>query len=102
MIEEHGREIDIQLGHEQLVIQRKYEAAGAVNDLLIAVWFLVGSVFFLDDSLMRSGTWLFVIGSTQFLLKPVIKLAGLVHMRRFVMGGRAAVKVAEESSGERD
>ena len=76
-------EIDIGLGREQLVIQRKYDAAGALNDLMIALWFLIGSIFFLDDNLMRTGTWLFVIGSAQFLLKPLIKLIGLIHMRRF-------------------
>jgi len=83
VIERKDSEIDIGLGREQLVIQRKYDAAGALNDLMIALWFLIGSIFFLDDNLMRTGTWLFVIGSAQFLLKPLIKLIGLIHMRRF-------------------
>jgi len=84
VIEQKDREIDISIGREQLVIQRKYEAAGALNDVLIALWFLLGSIFFLDDNLMRTGTWLFVAGSAQFLLKPLIKLISLLHMRRFV------------------
>ncbi|AJQ96114.1 YrhK family protein [Gynuella sunshinyii] len=34
-----------------------------MNDLLIAAWFLIGSFFFLNDALVESGTWLFIVGS---------------------------------------
>ncbi|WP_404931985.1 YrhK family protein [Microbulbifer hainanensis] len=64
------------------MIQRRYEALGALNDIFIAIWFLVGSILFLSDSLMESGTWLFVVGSAQFLIKPCIKLMSLVHVKR--------------------
>ncbi|MFL3649753.1 MAG: YrhK family protein [Pseudoalteromonas sp.] len=57
-----------------MTIQRRYEALGAFNDFLIAVWFLIGSFFFLNDSLIESGTWLFIVGSAQLLIKPVLKL----------------------------
>ncbi|ODQ01155.1 YrhK family protein [Salinivibrio sp. SS2] len=82
MIERHGRELDIDIGNKHLVIQRRYEACGAFNDLLIAIWFLIGSFFFLNDALMESGTWLFIVGSAQLLLKPSIKLMSLVHVSR--------------------
>lgn len=65
-----------------VVIQRRYEAVGAFNDLLIASWFLIGSFFFLSDSLMQTGTWLFIAGSAQMLIKPMIKLASLIHVGR--------------------
>jgi hypothetical protein len=76
------RKIDFDLGSKHIVIQRRYDAAGAVNDCLIALWFLIGSVFFLSDSLMESGTWLFIVGSAQLMIKPAIKLFSLVHTRR--------------------
>lgn len=75
-------ELDIDLGHRHIVIQRRYEALGAFNDLMIAVWFLIGSVFFLNDSLVTSGTWLFIVGCIQLLIKPLLKLASLVHVSR--------------------
>jgi hypothetical protein len=75
-------ELDIGIGNHHLIIQRRYEAVGALNDLLIAVWFLVGSFFFLNNSLVESGTWLFVVGSAQLLIKPMIKLTGLIHLGR--------------------
>lgn len=57
-----GVELDVDIGKKHIVIQRRYEALGAFNDLLIAVWFLVGSFFFLNESLIESGTWLFIVG----------------------------------------
>ncbi|WP_165734930.1 YrhK family protein [Pseudoalteromonas sp. C8] len=72
----------LDLGQEHITIQRRYEALGAFNDFLIAVWFLIGSFFFLNDSLIESGTWLFIAGSAQLLIKPVLKLTSLVHVSR--------------------
>jgi len=80
VIKVNGRELDIDIGHEHIVVQRRYEALGAFNDLLIAIWFLIGSFFFLNDSLVESGTWLFVVGSAQLIIKPLIKLVSLVHV----------------------
>ncbi|MDW6004998.1 YrhK family protein [Vibrio mangrovi] len=74
--------LDINIGREHLVIQQRYEALSAFNDLLIAVWFLIGSFFFLNNALVESGTWLFIVGSAQLLIKPFIKLTSLVHLRR--------------------
>ena len=75
-------ELDVDLGRRHVVIQRRYEALGAVNDLLIAIWFLCGSIFFLNKSLVESGTWLFIVGCIQLLIKPVLKLSSLVHVNR--------------------
>ncbi|WP_028305341.1 YrhK family protein [Oceanospirillum maris] len=88
-----SNELDVDIGHQHIVIQRRYEALGALNDLLIALWFLVGSFFFLNESLIDSGTWLFIVGSGQLIIKPVIKLTGLVHV------GRVFKKQSSKSDG---
>lgn len=75
-------ELDLDLAHRHVVIQRRYEALGALNDLMIAIWFLVGSVFFLNESLVESGTWLFIVGCIQLLIKPALKLSSLIHVGR--------------------
>jgi hypothetical protein len=74
--------LDLILGHRHLVIQGRYDALGAVNDLLIALWFLIGSFFFLTHSLQEDGTWLFIAGSAQLLIKPSLKLASLIHLKK--------------------
>lgn len=73
--------LELDLGREHIIIQRRYEAIGALNDLLIAVWFTVGSFFFLSNSLVERGTWLFIVGSIQLLIKPLIKLVSLIHVQ---------------------
>ena len=83
-----GVELDLDIGKRHIVIQRRYEAMGAFNDLLIAIWFLVGSFFFLNDSLIESGTWLFIVGSAQLIIKPLIKLTSLVHVGRMSQQSR--------------
>lgn len=74
--------ITFNVGHEQLVIRRRYEVISILNDLLIAVWFLVGSVLFLYPSLESSAIWMFIIGSFQFLVRPTLRLLAHFHIRR--------------------
>jgi hypothetical protein len=68
------------LGREELVIHHRYQLLSILNDFCIAVWFLVGSVFFLFPRFGQVAAWLFVIGSAQFLARPVIRL---LHNIRF-------------------
>jgi hypothetical protein len=81
MSEHENQNLELDLGREHIVVQRRYEAVGAINDLLIAIWFLIGSFFFLSNSLEERGTWLFIVGSVQLLIKPLLKLASLIHVR---------------------
>ncbi|MEL0658104.1 YrhK family protein [Psychromonas arctica] len=74
--------MELDLGQKHIITQRRYEALGAINDFFIAVWFLIGSFFFLSDSLVESGTWLFIVGSAQLLIKPVLKLISLIHVKK--------------------
>ncbi|WP_165723007.1 MULTISPECIES: YrhK family protein [unclassified Pseudoalteromonas] len=75
-MDSNSNQFILDLGQEHITIQRRYEALGAFND------FLIGSFFFLNDSLIESGTWLFIAGSAQLLIKPVLKLISLVHVSR--------------------
>lgn len=73
----------IHVGPEELVIRRRYEVASILNDMLVAVWFLIGSVFFLFANLVTIGTVLFIVGSAQLAIRPAIRLRRRVHLRRF-------------------
>lgn len=74
--------ITITIGHDEIVIRRRYEVASIANDFLIALWFLIGSVFFLYPAMEEPGTWLFILGSFQLLIRPAIRLAGHIHLQR--------------------
>lgn len=58
--------------HEQAV--RKFELYRTVVEFLAAATFVVGSICFFYDSLMFAGTWLFLIGSVFFAVRPTIRL----------------------------
>ncbi|MBF4607302.1 YrhK family protein [Curtobacterium sp. VKM Ac-1393] len=49
---------------------------------MVAVWFIVGSVLFFSESTSTAGTWLFLVGSVQLLIRPVIRLGRRVHLGR--------------------
>ena len=48
----------------------------------MALWFLIGSVLFLYPKLAGAGTWLFILGSFQLLIRPTIRLASHIHLQR--------------------
>ena len=51
-----------------------YELAHTIADFGAAFCFIIGSVFFVYDSLVRAGTWFFLIGSILFAAKPTLRL----------------------------
>lgn len=72
----------LRLGRQELVIRYRYEVASVVNDLLIAVWFIVGSVLFFSESTTTVGTWCFLLGSVELALRPAIRLSRHLHLRK--------------------
>lgn len=50
------------------------EIAYTVVDFLAAALFVVGSILFFKEATTYVGTWLFLIGSVFFGLRPSIKL----------------------------
>ena len=72
----------VSVGRDQVVIDNRYETASIVNDVLIALFFTVGSVLFFFEATQLAGTWLFLLGSLDFLARPVIRLTRRTHLRR--------------------
>ncbi|WP_328828291.1 YrhK family protein [Nocardioides acrostichi] len=78
-----SRDLDLNLpGRRELVLRGRYETLSTANDLLVALWFLVGSILFLRASTTYAGTWLFIVGSAQLLARPAIRLTRRFHLRR--------------------
>jgi len=79
----------LRIGHDELVIRKRYEVASILNDLMIAIWFIVGSFLFFSETTTYSGTWLFVVGSVQLAIRPLIRLRRHLHLRRYHEGAGA-------------
>jgi len=73
----------LRIGREELVIRQRYEVISIVNDILIGLLFLVGSIFFFTPELTHAGTWLFVLGSVEMLIRPIIRFSRRVHLGRY-------------------
>jgi hypothetical protein len=72
----------VHFGHDELIIRQRYEVISIINDILIGVWFIVGSICFFYPHLTRTGTWFFLAGSIELLIRPTIRLARRVHLQR--------------------
>jgi hypothetical protein len=78
----HHGPLTIRLGPDELVVQRRYEAASVVNDILIALWFIAGSIMFFSEAWLTAGTWCFLLGSAELLIRPAIRLSRQIHLQR--------------------
>ncbi|ENH95992.1 hypothetical protein J416_13184 [Gracilibacillus halophilus YIM-C55.5] len=74
--------VDSQMAKHNRFYKDIYNILYTLNDFTIAVWFLIGSIFFYFESLKTWGVTLFVIGSFQFLIKPTIRLIHEVNARK--------------------
>jgi len=88
--------LTLHFGREELVIRQRYEVASIANDILIGVWFVIGSVFFFYDSLAYAGTWFFVIGSVEMLIRPIIRLLRHLHLKRLNPSTSAPTEAAHD------
>ncbi len=76
------QDLELRWGRDEIVIRNRYETLSIGNDVLIALWFVAGSVLFFWEATTRAATWMFLLGSIEFLARPMIRLARRVHLRK--------------------
>ena len=79
-------DVTLQIGSDELRIRGLYETVSIVNDVMVALWFVVGSILFFSEATTTAGTWLFLVGSVQLLIRPLIRLTRRVHLGRTAPG----------------
>ncbi|WP_402469539.1 YrhK family protein [Isoptericola aurantiacus] len=84
---EDDRTLHLRIGHDEIVVRHRYETLSIANDICIGLWFVIGSVLFFSDATATAGTWLFLVGSVQMLVRPGIRLARRVHLQRIGSAG---------------
>jgi hypothetical protein len=77
-----------------------WEIVYPVVDFAAAFLFIVGSVFFFYASLTYWGTWMFLVGSVCFALKPTIRLVR--ELQYLVIGDveEVAARLPEADAGQ--
>ncbi|GEN86188.1 YrhK family protein [Oceanobacillus sojae] len=76
----YNRELDLHLERVELKVTSIYKLLYQINDVILGLVFLMGSIMFFKDSTMFAGTVLFVIGSIQMLIRPVISIVHDFHL----------------------
>lgn len=94
---EKSHDLTLTIGHDELTIRDRYETLSILNDILIGVIFLVGSILFFSESTTYEGTWLFVIGSVLMLIRPCIRITRRFHLQK-VRAQHPSVRAPHESS----
>jgi hypothetical protein len=87
--------LTIHIGRDELIIRKRYEALSTVNDIFVALWFIVGSILFFSDATTIAGTWCFLAGSVELLIRPVIRLSRRIHLTR-IAGPEASVETSQD------
>lgn len=88
------RTVSFSIGRDEVIVRHKYEVVSIVNDIMVAAWFVAGSILFFFESTTTTGTWLFLLGSIQLMIRPLIRLTRRVHLQR--LGGNAPVDVSND------
>jgi len=81
-----GQPITLTLGNQELVLRQRFELLSIINDIGIFLFFTVGSVAFYWHELFNVGVTLFVIGSVQLGIRPLIRLARRIQLRSLTRG----------------
>ena len=63
-------------------VYARFELAHTLADFGAAGCFVVGSIMFFSEAWLTTGTWLFLIGSLLFALKPTLRLVREIKLYR--------------------
>lgn len=74
-------------------IHALFEIAYTAVDFTAALCFVVGSVMFFYADWQETGTWLFLVGSIAFAMKPTIRLARELRFLSLGKGDKLAEKL---------
>jgi hypothetical protein len=81
-----GQPITLTLGNQELVLRQRFELLSIINDIGIFLFFTVGSIAFYWHELFNVGVTLFVIGSVQLGIRPLIRLTRRIQLRGLTRG----------------
>lgn len=79
---EDKKELEFNIFGFDIKIDTFYKLLYQINDIILAMFFIVGSFLFFKEATTFAGTVLFVIGSIQMLIRPLIAITRDIHISR--------------------
>ena len=72
----------IDTGNHEIIIEQRYQVLSNLNNLLLGILFLVGSILFLSKDLQTLAISFFIAGSLLMVVRAVLDIAKNTHLRR--------------------
>lgn len=79
--ENNRSEIDISSKNHELFIRNRYKFYYNINDVLIAVWFIIGSILFFWKETETIAICFFLLGSIELLVRPLMCISREIHLK---------------------
>ncbi|MCM3073621.1 YrhK family protein [Staphylococcus equorum] len=80
MKESTRKELEFRFLGFDIKIDAFYKLLYQINDIMLALFFIIGSFLFFSESTTFYGTVLFVIGSFELLIRPIITITRDIHI----------------------
>lgn len=74
------KELEFNFVGFDIKIDAFYKLLYQINDVMLALFFIVGSFLFFSEATTFYGTVLFVIGSFELLIRPIITIVRDIHI----------------------
>ncbi|KMY56035.1 hypothetical protein AC623_04185 [Bacillus sp. FJAT-27231] len=74
--------VELKIGKYGLFFNKHYHFISIMNEIMLGIWFLAGSILFLWETTKLAGTILFIIGSAQLLIRPILKIIHGVTLKK--------------------
>ncbi|WP_174733649.1 YrhK family protein [Mesobacillus harenae] len=83
--EDHGHQEDvyISIGKYQMIIRQRYKVLSLLNDVLLGVLYLTGSILFLTNVSQTISILFFLGGSILMILRAILNIMRDLHLKRF-------------------
>ena len=75
------------MSHTRREIFDRYEKAYTLADAGAALFFVTGSVLFFSEQTQTAGTWMFLLGSLLFLVRPGVTMLREYHIAHLPIPG---------------
>lgn len=75
-------DVHIEIGSYKMVIEKRYQAVSFVNDMLLGVLYLIGSILFLTDVSQTVSISFFLAGSIMMIIRAGLNLLKDLHINK--------------------
>lgn len=79
---DNQKNVEVQIGKHIIFFNKHYKYIFIINELVLGIEFVVGSAFFFFESLKTAGIILFIVGSAQMFLRPVLKIFHAISLKK--------------------